>query len=117
MALLGVVKMSKCKILQNNIIKFSQSNQISLQPNLDYVNLSCLFDKNINFSRIDLRKEAFKDYDYSKHIDNELSSLDKNSIIPIPGSFISLENSDSQIKPPDSDWIAPHGPQWGPMLQ
>lgn len=52
-----------------------------------------------------------------EEIEDSTSNIDKKSIIPIPGLAIQYENSESDWKAPTSDWVAPHGPQWGPMTQ
>lgn len=66
----------------------------------------------------DLRKKSYVfDKDTSVEQDESLKNLDKNSIIPVPGLMVEYEDSNSNQRPPDSNWIAPHGPQWGPMTQ
>lgn len=67
--------------------------------------------------RKDLRRKSYKIEDLNKDEDSSLADIDQKSIIPVPGMLIDPENSGSDTRPPDSDWIAPHGPQWGPMTQ
>lgn len=65
----------------------------------------------------DLRKTSNNESMIAKELEenDSIKQLDQSSIIPIPGLAVEYENGGSQDRPPDSDWQAPHGPQWGPM--
>lgn len=118
--------MKDFEIKSSNRTRWINQRESITQPNgIDY---NQLFDKlknnndnekNLNVkssvNKKDLRKKSYKMEDFSKEEDFSLSDVDKKSIIPIPGMLIDYENSDSDTRPPDSDWIAPHGPQWGPI--
>ncbi|MNV98002.1 hypothetical protein D3C71_1932000 [compost metagenome] len=73
--------------------------------------------RNVQSSIRDLRKKSYKDSDLSNESDSSLEDIDQKSIIPVPGLLIGSEDSGSDTRPPDSDWIAPNGPQWNPMTQ
>ncbi|MDF2534306.1 MAG: hypothetical protein K0R18_463 [Bacillales bacterium] len=61
----------------------------------------------------DLRKTSNNE-SISKELEKTdlINDIQKSSIIPVPGLKIEYENSGSQDRPPDSDFIAPHGPVW-----
>jgi hypothetical protein len=87
-----------------------QRVSINQPTGIDYEQLSKKID-----NKKDLRKKSYKIEDLNLNENQSLKDIDKKSIIPIPGMLIDIENSNSDTRPPDSDWIAPHGPQWGPM--
>lgn len=64
-----------------------------------------------DFRKISNNESISKELEENDSINN----INKSSIIPVPGLMISFENSGSDTRPPDSDWVASHGPQWGPM--
>lgn len=89
------------------------------QPNgVNYDQLAGLLkgneEKTQVVSKRDLRKKSYVT-ELSDHKDETLKEVDKNSIIPVPGMLIEHENSESDMKPPESNWVAPHGQQWNPM--
>lgn len=112
---------------KHSIIKSSQhtnwpsQKDAVTQPNgVNYNQLSNLLkdqektqEKNQIVSKRDLRKKSYSVE--SDADDSALKEVDKSSIIPVPGLLIEHENSESDTKPPESNWIAPHGQQWNPM--
>lgn len=106
--------------------RWSDQREAVAQPNgINYDQLSRLMEKQASpsslenkkedaINRKDLRKVSFIE-DNNLKDDDSLKEIDNESIIPIPGMLIEHENSESDMKPPESNWIAPHGQQWGPM--
>ena len=106
------------KIMQKNRTIFLSSPQLSIQPNIDYGRLFARLQKNTLDEVDDLRKEAFyTKTDLSSNDDPALEQISSDSLIPIPGMLIEYENSESGDSVPMSNWVAPHGPQWGPALR
>lgn len=94
-------------------VVFSNQNYNSIE-NLDYTKLSSELVSN----RKDLRTISKESnlYPNTKNInDKSLLDIQKDSIIPIPGVLIEHEKSETDMKPPESNWVAPHGPQWNSM--
>ena len=107
---------NKTKIVANTRVFLSDKVKSVKQPNVDYLDLlQSLQDE----SQIDdMRKTSFyTKTDLSKEDDQSISTISKESLIPIPGMLIEYENSESGDSVPMSNWVAPHGPQWGPGLR
>ncbi|MNC18224.1 hypothetical protein D3C81_500700 [compost metagenome] len=120
--------MKNPEIKSSNRTFWANQNESVTQPSgVDYDKLISSMNSNVKkvddkrkkveSSIRDLRKQSYKDSDLSKEDNSSLERIDHKSIIPIPGLLIDSEDSGSDTRPPDSDWIAPHGPQWGPMTQ
>ena len=106
------------KILSKNRISWPNILESVSQPSIDYFDLEKSLKKKSRLKREDLRKESFyTKTDLSKDDDPDLQSISSDSLIPIPGMLIEYENSESGDSVPMSNWIAPHGPQWGPALR
>jgi hypothetical protein len=110
----------------DNDIKISSSTKVFLQnahnviqqPEIDYSSLMHVVEKKHRLKRHDLRKESFyTKTDLSDQNDPSLDHISSDSMIPIPGMLIEYENSESGDSHPMSNWVAPHGPQWGPALR
>lgn len=97
------------KILQTRRVVLPKNNSSVVQPNIEYSRLLKIVEKD-NFT-----KESFYTLtDLSKEQEHELSNINKDSLIPVPGNLIEYENSESGDSVPMSNWVAPHGPHWGP---
>jgi hypothetical protein len=101
--------------MQTNRTSIFIENRSPNQPSVDYGRLLHRL-KNIDSLDIeDFRKEAFyTKTDLSNAGDPSLERITEDSLIPIPGMLIEYENSESGDSVPMSNWVAPHGPQWGP---
>jgi hypothetical protein len=107
------------KITQKNKFTILQESESVSQPDIDYGRLSSSLDKTTSADKPeDLRKQSFyTKTDLSDEPAQELSKISKDSIIPVPGMLIEYENSESGDSVPMSNWVAPHGPQWGPAMR
>jgi hypothetical protein len=106
------------KLLSKNRISWHNNSESVNQPSLDYVDLENSLKKKKRLIREDLRKESFyTKTDLSEDDDPSLQNISSDSLIPIPGMLIEYENSESGDSVPMSNWVAPHGPQWGPALR
>lgn len=111
------------QIKNPNRTKWVDSNEVVQQPlSIDYKQLNERLASLNENKPLDLRKNLTRQSSDIDAInieeDDTLKEISKGSLIPIPGfGENKFENSESDYKAPSSDWVAPHGPQWGSMTR